>query len=200
MAIVYRGMWTDSDDGVRERLTQSLEHWIGYKTGHRLKLADGAADAGRKRVKVETAEGTGGPIDSVFRLTYVESLDNGVRWTTTVRHWSGPAVDEEAGPGSSWIWVDLDLVSHDEVDRVTIASPRFARDLLAASRTARRRCVPLHGAPILYEGANGAEQLAEIVTNVDRDLPVVIFAALPRTTCCTSRRRASTRPAPTPSR
>ncbi|NKE59048.1 hypothetical protein FXN61_20430 [Lentzea sp. PSKA42] len=60
-----------------------------------------------------------------------------------------------------------------------IAAPRFVRDLLAASHTARRRLVPLSAAPITYEGESGAEQLAEIVTAMDRDIPVVVFAPLP---------------------
>ncbi|HUQ59699.1 hypothetical protein [Lentzea sp.] len=179
MAIVYRGMWSDSDDGVGDRLQRSLEHWVGYKSGGRLGLADGITDDGVIRVKVERAEDSGGPIDSVFRFSFTESRENGVRWTTTVRYWSGPAVTEEVGSGGSWLWVDLDLVSHDELDRVNVSAPRFARDLLAASHTARRRCVPLAGSPITYEGESGAEQLAEIVTDMERDLPVVVFAALP---------------------
>ncbi|WP_394613061.1 hypothetical protein JNUCC0626_24225 [Lentzea sp. JNUCC 0626] len=180
MAIVYRGMWSESDQGVRDRLLKSLEHWIGYKSGGRLGLADGVVDGGAKRVKVDTAGEDSGTADSIFQLSFTESHANGVRWTTTVRHWSGPAVTQEVGQGGSWIWVDLDVVSHDvEVDRMNISSPRFVRDLLAASRTARRRCVPLAGSPITYEGESGAEQLAEIVTDLDRDLPVVVFAALP---------------------
>lgn len=179
MAIVYRGMWSDSDDGVEERLRSSLEQWVGYKSDNRLGLADAVTEDGALRVKVETAGDPGGPIASAFRFSLVESLDNGVRWTTTVRCWSGPAVTEELLQEGSWIWVDLDLVSHDELDRVKIAAPRFARDLLASSKTARRRSVPLAGAPITYAGEAGAEQLAEIVTDVQRDIPIVVFAPLP---------------------
>jgi hypothetical protein len=178
MAIVYRGMWSDSDDGVRDRLRGALERWVGYKSHGQLGLADGATEDGVIRVKVETVERDGGPIDAVFWFSLVESLGNGVRWTTTIRHWSGQAVTEELGSVGSWIWVDLDLVSHDELDRVNIAAPRFVREMLASSQTARRRGVPLSAAPIVYEGETGAEQLAEIVTDVDRDIPVVVFAPL----------------------
>lgn len=179
MAIVYRGMWSDSDDGVEERLRTLLERWVDYKSDSRLGLGDGVTEDGSLRVKVETAEDFDGPIASAFRFSLVESLENGARWTTTVRSWSGPAVADELKQDGSWIWVDLDLVSHEELDRVKIAAPRFARDLLAGSKTARRRRVPLAGAPITYAGESGAEQLAEIITDVQRDISVVVFAPLP---------------------
>ncbi|MET8764361.1 hypothetical protein [Lentzea sp. NPDC004782] len=178
MAIVYRGMWSDSDVGVGSRLRDALTGWLGSKSKGQLGLADGTFANGAMQVKVKTAEDSGSG-ESAFWFSFVESRGDGTRWTTTVRHWFGPAVTEELGRDGSWIWVDLDVVAHDELDRVYVAAPRFVRELLEGSHTARRRCVPLVGAPITYEGESGAEQLAEIVTDPERDMPVVVFAPLP---------------------
>ncbi|MFD4643176.1 hypothetical protein ACFWN2_38125 [Lentzea sp. NPDC058436] len=179
VAIVYRGMWSDADEGVSDRLTSALAEWVDFKTRGELGLAAADSADGAFRVRVENGEDADGPVVSAFRFSLVETYDDGTRWTTTVRHWSGPALAEELGGPGDWIWVDVDAVAHDSLDHVTVAAPRFVRTLLSGSRTARRRCVPLSGAPITYRGESGAEELAEIVTALDRDLPVVVFAPLP---------------------
>jgi hypothetical protein len=50
------------------------------------------------------------------------------------------------------------------------------RDLIASGRSPRRRCVALQDSARRYEGEDGAEVLAALLSHRDRDLPVVVFS------------------------
>ena len=107
-----------------------------------------------------------------------ERKPDGSRWTTTVRSWSGPATRADPGGLGAWTWVDVDAAGPDLLDGVDIAAPRFVRALLGGG-TARRSDLPLSTHPVEVTGAEGAEELAELLTGPERDLPVVVFAPLP---------------------
>ncbi|MCP2301942.1 hypothetical protein LV79_001618 [Actinokineospora globicatena] len=73
----------------------------------------------------------------------------------------------------------MDAVGHGLLDNVTIAAPRFVRPLLEIGG-AHRGEIRISPSPVDYVGADGAEALAEIVTQWARDVPVVVFTPVPR--------------------
>ncbi|MDU0290964.1 hypothetical protein [Saccharothrix longispora] len=181
MATLYRAMWSDDRVDLVEDARRTVLDWVDAKSGGRLVelLEAGRTADGAMRLKVEhrADPAVGAGVASALRLSFVESRDDGVQWITRVRGWVCPGTG--GGDAEGWLWVDVDAVTHDSLDGVTIAAPRFVRTLLAEGDRPRRGGVPLSGSPLPYTGEAGADELAELVTDLDRDLPVVVVSPLP---------------------
>ena len=183
MAILYRAIWSDSNNDVVGMARREFLEWVSDKTGGELRAADTdqtTSDGSRRlRIESEAIDKTDAPVRAVFRASLVENQDDGSRWTTTVRSWQGPGVASEPGGLDGWIWVDVEAVTYDSLDNTIVAAPRFIRPLLAAGATPFRLDVPLRSSPESFTGEDGAERLADLITNIDRDIPIVVFSPLP---------------------
>jgi regulator of replication initiation timing len=178
-------MWTDSGAGLVDHVLDVFNAWLDSKSEGQFGSPDAeiriADRAMRFRRTVKTSDAPDAPVRCALRGSLIENFDNGSRWTTTVRAWEGPAAAADPDSSGGWIWVDLDAVTYDAFENVTVAAPRFVRDLLDQGTAPNRVGVPLRSTPTLFEGVDGAERLAGLVTNVDRDVPIVVFAPLPDT-------------------
>ncbi|WP_075740392.1 MULTISPECIES: hypothetical protein [Actinoalloteichus] len=134
----------------------------------------------RSRIAYEVSNRPGTEISAVFRGMLVETRDDGSRWTTTVRSWAGDCVEKDLGGQHGWIWVDVEAVSYESLDDVTVAAPKFVRTLLSEGVNPTDSDVLLSHQPREFVGADGAEELAELITSMGRVVPVVVFTPLPR--------------------
>ncbi|MFD1147584.1 hypothetical protein [Saccharothrix hoggarensis] len=181
MATLYRAMWNDDRPSLVDDVRRTVLEWVDFKSGGQVErlLGSGSTKDGAMRLKVEHEQDhrDGASVRSALRVSFVESQENGSQWIMRVRGW---VCSRDDGPGTDgWLWTDVDAVSHDSLDGVTIAAPRFVRSLLAEGGRPRRGDVPLSASVLSFEGDSGAEALAELVTDVRRDVPVVVFAPLP---------------------
>ncbi|MEC3978174.1 hypothetical protein [Amycolatopsis sp. H20-H5] len=130
-------------------------------------------------VETERNDNDKAPIRAALRAWFVEVRDDGSRWTTSVRSWDGPGNAADAGSHGTWVWVDVEAVTRDSLEQVTIAAPKFMGALLVNGSSPRRLDVPVSNSPLFYRGEAGAEELASLITDAERDLPIVVFAPLP---------------------
>lgn len=181
MATLYRAMWNDGRSGLVEHVHDVVLDWVEAKSGatfDELKSAGTTSDGARRlKIDIRRSQDLDAPVSSALRLSFVESQPNGNQWITRVRSWSGSCTDDDHGRGP-WIWVDVDAVTHDSLDGVVVAAPRFVRTLLDSGDNPQRNGVPLSSHALVFEGGDGAEALAELVTDMRRDVPVVVFAPL----------------------
>jgi hypothetical protein len=188
VAIMYRAIWRDIRTGLVECVRESALQWIEAKYGEQFEelRSQGrtADDAMRLVIETEQSAEADADVEKALKISFVEEDKgtSGRRWTTTIRCWEGPPVagDDPAVSGG-WIWVDLDAVSDASLDDVIVAAPGLVRNLLASEETAWRRQVRLSSKPLLFKGEEGSEELAGLVTDIERDLPIVVFAPLPDT-------------------
>lgn len=183
MAVYYRAIWADSQTGLIDKAYDHFCSWVREKSDGALSATgtDEQADDGQFtfRLQDEMSEDPTAPITRVVSGTLIEKRDGVSRWTTTLRMWQGPLVQEETQGADTWFWVDVDAVSHDSLDSVVIGAPRFVRSVIDDGTDANRRGIPLTTTPRHFEGEAGAEKLAELLTNMDRDVPVVVFSPPP---------------------
>jgi hypothetical protein len=184
MAILYRAIWTDTDNDLVDRVRNTFSDWVSEKS-------DGTVDAtitgtttskdGKNRVRVEFANSTSPdcPIISAFRASFIETHSNGNRWTTTVRSWEQGDAESTANDRDRWIWVDIDAVTDDSSENLSADAPRFVRTLLSDGPSPHRFEMPLSATPKRYEGTDGGEALAELLTHINRDVPIVAFSPIP---------------------
>jgi hypothetical protein len=184
MAILYRAIWSDNGTDLVARVRAAFSDWIEYKshgefvgTETDIVIPDGSM---RLRLKHESSDQANAPIRSVLRASLVETKDNGSRWTTTVQSWEGPRTADDPGSQGGWVWVDVDAVTHDSLEHVIVGAPRFVRQLLTDGITPNRFGLPLTSNPLKFMGEEGAEELAQLITAIDRDVPIVVFAPLPQ--------------------
>ncbi|MFJ4103706.1 hypothetical protein [Amycolatopsis japonica] len=178
MAILYRAIWNDRGPDLVPRVQSAFSAWVKHKSREQLSgmESDASTPDGAMRVRVECMDGVRTPIGAVIRATFVETNREGSRWTTSVRGWE--EVSEE-GEVSGWVWLDVEAVADDLLENVTIAAPKFVPTLLLGGCAPHRQGVPLTPEPAAFSGEQGAEALAELVTDIERDVPIVVFAALP---------------------
>ena len=185
MAILYRAIWSDDGPGDLSDIAAAFGRWVDDKTGSTLTVppvgsvhGDDVPGYEHVEVRVERAAGpdlTHG-IEDVVRATLVESRPDGARWTTTVRAWSGAACMDAQDPSAyRRVWVEIAAETHDLFEDVTIRAPRVVRDLLLTGRAPRRRGLPLSLRVEQFSGQRGAEILADRITDIERDVPVVVF-------------------------
>lgn len=183
MAILYRAIWADDGDGDLSDVAEAFEKWVAHKTGSRLAVPATGTVAGddvpgyeRVEVRVERAADADHGVDDVLHATLVESRPDGARWTSTVRAWSGAACLDPRDPSAyRRVWVDIQAETHDLFEDITIRAPRVVRDLLRTGRAPRRRGLPLSPRVQQFSGPRGAEILADRITDIARDVPVVVF-------------------------
>lgn len=192
MSLIYRAIWRDDSDNIVDIARQVLVVWV------RRKFADDAVEiptAGR--ITATTQQGRLG-VESLAELTLTveqveadsvtgrcpairarltEARPDGTRWDTILRGWSEGT--ESGAPG--WLWVDVEAVG-EGAERAVVASPHLVRGLLISGSHPRRGDIALAPELERFAGDVGGEALAELLSDVERDLPVVVFAdALERT-------------------
>lgn len=181
MAILYRAIWTDNGHDLVGRVRAAFTSWVAWKTDDRLDAGirgETSTEDGLARLRVEyVPQGDGEScVWKVFRSSLVEESDDGRRWSTTVRSWCATG---GCGPREQWVWVDVDAVTDDTTDMPRADAPRFVRELLCDGPEPTRLGTPLAATPRRYRGEPGADELAELITFPDRDVPVVVFAPIP---------------------
>lgn len=182
MATLYRAIWSESDFDLVGRARSAFCDWVRFKSDCRLRVDQAGAEAtedGAFRFRLEEQESVDGPIAKALRASLVEYRSDGSRWTTLVRSWTGPLCQHDNGGPAAWLWVDVEAVSHDSLDGVAVAAPRFVRDLLDSGQNPNRHGIPLASTSASFEGGEGAEELAAMLTNIDRDIPIVVFSPQP---------------------
>ncbi len=201
MSLLYRAIWNDDRDDLPRQALAAFQAWVASKSGGRLSVLEGGraegttvtrsrhADGGwievadPAEVVVRHAEQAGGEVRAAASAALVEHRADGSRWTTTLRAWScASPEDPELSEGAGWLWVDVEAVSSELMTGTVIAAPVLVRTLIDGGAHPRRRCVPLASAPARFEGEEGAEALAELLSHRDRDLPIVVFSDDPATT------------------
>jgi len=182
MATLYRAIWSESDFDLVGRARGAFCDWARSKSDCRLGVDQPGAEAtddGAFRFRLEEQESVGGPVANALRASLVEYRSDGSRWTTLIRSWAGPLCQHDNGGPAAWLWVDVEAVSHDSLDGVAVAAPRFVRDLLDRGQDPNRHGIPLASTSASFEGDEGAEELAAMLTDIDRDIPVVVFSPPP---------------------
>jgi hypothetical protein len=183
VAIFYRAMWSDLREDIIDQACDRFCSWVQWKSEGALSAAgtDEKTDDGRFVFRLRDVMSDEGvdPVARALSGTLTENRDDGSRWTTTLRAWHGSSVQAEASAAKTWLWVDVDAVSRDSLDAVVVGAPRFVRDVLGDGVGANRHGVPLGAVPRSFDGEEGAEKLAALLTDIERDIPVVVFSPLP---------------------
>jgi hypothetical protein len=183
MAVFFRAIWTDSQEGLIDQACNRFRAWVRGKTDDELAATQSdeqTEDGGFEfHLRDQLSENSNAPVVRVVTGTFIEKRPDQSRWTTILRMWQGPAVREETRGADTWFWVDVDAVSHDSLDGVVIGAPRFVRDVIEDGADANSRGVPLTTSPLPFTGEAGTEKLAEYLTDIERDVPVVVFSQLP---------------------
>ncbi|MFD8098181.1 hypothetical protein ACFV24_01470 [Nocardia fluminea] len=178
MSLVYRALWQDDRADLCSQALADMRLWVGEKFDGEIEVPDsGAADArvnmgGKIRVVdvlVESAAAEDGTLNAL-RTALAETGADGVRWKTTLRVWQDIAAD------IGFAWVDLSVVGDGlNLQNLAPAAPRLVRNMLTAARNPRWNTHPVWTTPKAFSGEAGGEQLAELITDFDRTLPVVVF-------------------------
>ena len=183
MAIFYRAIWSDQSSAIIGRVSDAFAGWVQEKSRGQLLLSEPEATAADGRMQVrcqhERTSDENAQVVASFYASFVENRIDGTRWSTTVRSWEEGRAGKTDGVHQGWVWVDVEAVSHDSLDQIAVAAPKFVPPLLAESAPSTRLSVPLGSSARLFTGPEGAEELAELVTAEDRDVPMVVFAPLP---------------------
>jgi hypothetical protein len=183
VAIFYRAIWADSRNDIIDQACDRFCSWVREKSDGLLNASgtDEQTDDNKFvfRLRDAMSEDNNEPVSRVLTGTLIENRDDGSRWTTTLRAWNGPRVQVEAQGSDTWLWVDVEAVSRESLDGVVMGAPRFVCDVLGDGEDAHRHGVPVSATPYTFEGEEGAEGLAELLTDVERDIPVVVFSPLP---------------------
>jgi hypothetical protein len=183
MAILYRAIWTDRGDDLVGRVRGAFTSWVAQKTGDCLDACvsgHATTDDGHARLRVEYVPQNPDAthVSTMFRSSLVEESDDGRLWNTIVRSWAAVGLPG-CGPPEQWAWVDVEADTDDSTDIPRADAPRFVRDLLATGPAPTRLGTPLAATPRRYEGTEGADELAELITFPERDVPIVVFAPIP---------------------
>ena len=184
MSLVYRAIWQDERDELCASAFGEFKKWVEvdkvYSAFEVPDLGKATATVHRSQidvqcdVSVEQASSPDGLI-SVLRASLTESSSDGNRWQTTLRVWD--VGTEESAHRESYIWIDVAAVG-DGVDLRSLspAAPKLARSLLSTSASPKVGTLPLSGDVQYFSGDTDGEQLAGIVSDFDRTLPIVVFA------------------------
>jgi hypothetical protein len=189
MAILYRAIWTEDRSDLPTVVFDAFRLWVDGKSDGQLDVPesgkssgqsftwDGHPARGGKKVQHPAevdVEWTRQGEAVVLRTAFVEHKPDGSRWATTVRSWKG--LNAANGEPQAWVWVDVAAVAEESLDRVVIAAPALVQTMLEEGENPRRRCVSLSTTASKCSGAEEAETLAELLTDPERDLPVIVFA------------------------
>ncbi|MEZ7240288.1 hypothetical protein QYS60_21295 [Rhodococcus sp. GXMU-t2271] len=186
MSLVYRAMWQDDRKDLCDVAFAEFKDWVESKYSEQLSIpTSGRTDALVDRngkcisldVSVERASnGNEGTLDTL-RAVLTEDDEDEVRRQTTLRVWrqARESIDRAS---DGWIWIDNSVVG-EAIDLKTYspAAPKLTRNLLEKSPNARIDGFPIMPKAQYYQGSAKGEELAHIVSEFDRKLPIVVFAA-----------------------
>ncbi|MDL5159590.1 hypothetical protein [Actinomycetospora termitidis] len=181
MGTLYRAIWASDDPAAVELADDAFTRWAerAAERDHRP-----LADTGRIRTSKQDRytlrrdvhrDPTDTKITAIVRAVFIANRRDGIRWTTTLRTWSGGTAEHEGA--RAWVWVDVDASSHHPNEPIVPRPPIFVSELLTSTKAGRHGVV-LRPTPMRYRGPDGAEELADLVTHADRDVPVVVLADL----------------------
>ncbi|WP_128644981.1 hypothetical protein [Rhodococcus sp. BS-15] len=185
MSLVYRAIWRDDLPNASEIAVAEWAAWVDEKTDGALRPVDvGESSATIMRRGDETTVETrlamaysDGPIRDVARADLIEtSAAGGVRWHTILRSWT--TGDE---PAQGWLWVDVEAVGNIEIGALGPRAPKLVRSLLDIGVAPRldENGGALSTQPTFYRGAEACADLASMILDANRRLPVVVIAEDP---------------------
>lgn len=183
MTLVYRALWQDDDRHLIDVVRARFAEWVRDKYPGIDTAVDGAVVEGDGGDSATfTVEEGAEKIDatntmSVLRASLVETRNGGgSRWETKVRSWKTD-IDDQPWATNGWVWVDVSAVGED-IDPRTLspAAPRIVRMLLPATGSAHNNGIPIDTQGLWYHGAAEGESLAELITSMERRLPIAVFA------------------------
>jgi len=166
MTVVYRALWqTGGDDPAEQASTQFIE-WLRSKGHSDLDIPeDGEVSAEGIEVAIRRGQNDDG---SISRWVLREEKEGGDRWVTTM------TVISPSDETESWFWIDVETVSTNFLDNVEPAAPKLVSFLFDAFPDSHRGSQTLMAAPVDLLPDQLDDFLDEL-TDVDRDLPVVVF-------------------------
>lgn len=166
MALLYRAIWTDSDD-VIGRATAAFNDWVVDKYPHAQLPSEGSSSFGGG-AEVDITKATADNTSVIRAALYEEGGDT--RWTTTLLSW----VYKESEPV---LWVDLEYVTNSaDYSTPEIAAPRLVRKLIDAGLTPSVGHTSLRTYHRIWLPNKAAELAAELA-DPRRTLPAVVFSA-----------------------
>lgn len=190
MSLLYRAIWSEPHAGVPESAIAAFRKWVHAKTEGGLTVPDsGNAEAHvytaprppgipeqrfHAEVRVERASG-GTEVPESLTAAFVETRVDGTRWDTTLRSWT----EDGDGRPKGWLWVDVECVGPVELGRLAIAAPRLVVDLIATGQAPGRSGIDLFVDPQPVVGADQADNLASVILDPQRDVPLVVFSLDP---------------------
>ena len=178
MTLVYRAIWQDDRDNLGDGVQTHFADWVKDRSGGQIEV-DGP---GKYEAEVGTLSATS-TIDVssevvtddqghavIVRNSYVITTHNGERWHTLVRAWS----DDTGG----FCWVDNSVVGNSTLSArsLDIISPRIARTLIETSVCPRVGDIGISVKPRHFSGPGAVDELADLISDFDRTIPVVVFA------------------------
>jgi len=187
VTLVYRALWQDDEGQLIDTVRNQFLAWTRDKyPALQINATDGRTlyETNTDSIEIVIERGTGqfepGNTMDVLRTSLIETRNQGgSRWETKIRCWKS-APDVEPMSGAGWVWVDTTAVGED-IDPRTLspAAPKIVRSLLPASRSAHINGIPIDTQTLRYNGAAEGEALAELITSMDRKLPIAVFADTP---------------------
>ncbi|RIT48798.1 hypothetical protein [Mycobacteroides abscessus] len=187
MTLVYRAIWQDDDGQLINTVRTQFIAWARDKYPS-LSISDSEGRtqyaASPDTVEIVIEQGNGN-VDTasrmeVLRTSLIETRNHGgSRWETKIRCWKTEA-DDKPNSAVGWVWVDISAVGEDIDPRsLSPAAPKIVRSLLTASHSAHINGIPIDTQTLRYHGAAEGESLAELITSMDRKLPIAVFADTP---------------------
>ncbi len=189
MSLLYRAIWSDDRDGLVGAAREAFASWVRGKSNGQLELPMDGSVTGTFQQWGRDANGnfgeqtTNGSVSAqyaadeagseVLRAVLIEVRSDGTRWDTTLRSWSG------FGDGRGWLWVDVQAVGPMGLERLAVGAPGVVGELLRTGVRPRRGDLTISSQPSFYLGTDQGETLADEVSGLERDLPIVVFAASP---------------------
>jgi hypothetical protein len=182
MTLFYRALWQDDEAGLAATARSRFEAWIAEKYGDDALTGDRTViNRGGDVIEIAVDYGIGDVGDSsvleVVRASLVETRDRGgSRWETRLRCWT-TTTDSRTWSTHGWVWVDVSAVGED-IDPLSLApaAPRLVRHLLPTSGSAHNNGMPIDTAILRFHGTAEGEGLAEMISSMERKLPLVVFA------------------------
>lgn len=181
MTLVYRAVWTDAAHHAVRVLDDEFTKWCASKGIHTDDLPRrGRLDIGDKTVDVRRGDAEFG---QVLRVSLREPAEAGRIWTTTATAFY------RSDLGGTY-WVDLDCETSPD-DRIPLAAPRLVRQILEEPGEPMRGPVSLSNKPFAALGTGSGAEVAALVLDPERDIPVAVFSPDSRVSVSVNAERAA---------
>jgi hypothetical protein len=164
--LLYRAVWEDESHNPQLVLNDEFRSWCRSKGLEDIDIPyRGTLATGRVTVDVRRGDAESG---GVLRTSLTETdATAGRTWITTATAITTPAF--------RGYWVDVECVTERD-ERIPIAAPRLVRMILAEDGTPHRGPVPISTRRRRIVRGHDIDELLELLSNPDRDLPVVVFS------------------------